>query len=240
MYRIAICDDEKTFLEMAQEQIQEYCRSNEIGVVIKKYASAVTLAEDIEAGKMFDAYILDIEMKNYSGLEIARMVKNHSSTACIIFLTSYSSYAVEACGMQVFRYVLKEKMEKKLPEVLDALFRHLKFLENNDIYVIWSQRKYVKLAQRSIIYIRKDKKNAVFMLTDGQMESERITLQDVYRKLNPKEMIFLDRGIIVNVFHVQKILKNQIRMTEGHTVTTSKNGIMELKQFLNRYWGEIL
>ena len=99
MYRIAICDDEKTFLEMAQEQIQEYCRSNEIGAVIKKYASAVTLAEDIEAGKMFDAYILDIEMKNYSGLEIARMVKNHSSTACIIFLTSYSSYAVEACGM---------------------------------------------------------------------------------------------------------------------------------------------
>ena len=78
------------------------------------------------------------------------------------------------------------------------------------------------------------------MLTDGHMQSERITLQDVYRKLNPKEMIFLDRGIIVNVFHVQKILKNQIRMTEGHTVTTSKNGIMELKQFLNRYWGEIL
>ncbi len=240
MYRIAICDDDELFLELVYETLQRYCSKQGIGVYIQKYNNTLTLSEDIENGKLFEAYILDIEMKCYSGLEIAKMIEARSSMPYIIFLTSYSSYAVEACGMRIFRYVLKEKMEQQFPMVMDALFAQLKIMENNDNYIMRNIRKYVKFPQRSIIYIYKESKNAVFVLTNNGRETERITLQEVYRKLNSRELIFLDRGIIVNIYHVQKILGRQISMAEGHMITTSKMGIEELKQALNRYWGSVL
>ena len=45
-------------------------------------------------------------MNKHSGREIAEIIGNHSAAACIVFLTAFSNYAIEACGMNIFRYVL--------------------------------------------------------------------------------------------------------------------------------------
>lgn len=45
-------------------------------------------------------------MNKHSGIEIAEIIGNHSAAACIVFLTAFSNYAIEACGMNIFRYVL--------------------------------------------------------------------------------------------------------------------------------------
>ena len=45
-------------------------------------------------------------MNKHSGIEIAEIIGNHSVAACIVFLTAFSNYAIEACGMNIFRYVL--------------------------------------------------------------------------------------------------------------------------------------
>lgn len=240
MYRIAICDDDNHFLTMVCDQVREYCDSHGVSAVVKKYDDAVTMIEDIEAEKLFDAYILDIEMGKHSGLEIARMIEARSSIACIIFLTSYRDYAIEACGMNVFRYVLKEKMEQRFSEVLRELFQRLIWLEGIGNYVISKQRRFVKFSQRDIIYIYKYQKNVIFVLRGGKEEHERTTLAEVYKKLNSQELFFLDRGIIVNLFHVQKILDRHVIMTEGYRITTSQGSAGELKHFLNKYWGDFI
>lgn len=252
MYRIAICDDDNHFLTMVCDQVREYCDSHGVSAVVKKYDDAVTMIEDIEAEKLFDAYILDIEMGKHSGLEIARMIEARSSIACIIFLTAYDSYAIEACEIRVFRYFLKEKMRQEFPKLLDALFHHLELQENNETYTIRNQRKYIKFPIRDIIYIYKNGKNVYFVMIGGIEEHERITLQEAYNRLNSREMFFLDRGIIVNVFHIQRIVTkrrnaktneittNKIVMRERHEITTNKMSIEALKQYLNRYWGDIL
>lgn len=240
MYRIAICDDEKIFLTIISEQVEKYCKAQGIRAIVKRYSDAVSLIEDIEAEKLFDVYILDIELGNYSGLQIAKLIESYSNISYVIFVTSYNDYAIEACGMSIFRYVLKEKLEQKFPEVLRELFQCLKRLENNGVYVISSQRKFVKFSQRDIIYIYKHQKSVVFVLRGGREEYERSTLTEVYKKLDPKELIFLDRGIIINLFHVQKVSGKQIIMNEGHNITTNLGDAGELKRFLNRYWGELI
>ena len=106
MYRIAICDDQKEYLDMIDYTLHNYCRTYNISITLKSYDNSDTLVEEIENKKLFDAYILDIEMTPYSGIEIAKIIESYSSTACIVFLTAFSNYAMEACGMNIFRYVL--------------------------------------------------------------------------------------------------------------------------------------
>ncbi len=240
MYRVAVCDDQKAYLDIIEGKLNRYCSDHKISIILKLYNDSQLLVEELEEGKQFDAYILDIEMNKHSGIEVAEIIGNHSAAACIVFLTAFSNYAIEACGMNIFRYVLKEKLEKSFPQILDEMFHRLSWLENQGTYTIINQRKYVKLLQRDIIYIYKEQKNIVFVLNGGKKEQERATLQEVYKKLNGKELFFLDRGIILNLFHVEKIEEQKVFMKDGHSVVSSLPRISELKRFLSLYWGEII
>ena len=77
----------------------------------------------------------------------------------IIFLTAYDKYAVEACHMDIFWYLCKEKLDDEMAVALDKLFFHMSRQEDNRIYVISNKRKYVKFYYRDIIYVQKNQKN---------------------------------------------------------------------------------
>ena len=240
MYRIAICDDDENCLKLTEERVKEYCQEHEIDTVLTPLSDNDLLMEYIEEKRLFDAYILDVQMRTYSGLDIARQIKEVAEGAGIIFLSAYPSYAVEACGMNVVRYVLKEQMEKELPLALDALFRRLESPGGGKDYVISNQRKYVKLAQRDILYLYKEQKNVVFVLKDGREERERTTLQEVYGRLESGEMCWLDRGIILNLHHVRRVAEDRVEMTDGHVLVTNQAHTAELKKKLHDRWRSML
>lgn len=240
MYKIAICDDERDYLELVDRKVKEYCKKRGICVSIKLYNECGTLVEDAECGRLFDVYILDIEMEGYSGMKAAEAIGKYSSLVCIIFLTAYERYSVDACGMNIFRYLLKERLDIRFETVMNDLFYRLDMMKDNGLYVISNQRKYVKVLQRDIIYIYKRQKNIVFVLSGGREEWERETLKKAYEKLKGRDMFFLDRGIILNLYHVQRIEGDRVRMTEEHDISTTVEHISELKRVLQTYWGEMI
>lgn len=78
------------------------------------------------------------------------------------------------------------------------------------------------------------------MLEEGGEEWDRITLQDLYQVLNNPDMILVDRGLILNLPHIRRIIDDQIELDGGYKVTTSSNHIIELKTLLNTYWGDTI
>lgn len=239
MYRVALCDDDQKFLEMLEKKIKFYCKGQD--VIIQSFNDSYMLMSLIESDVIFDAYILDIEMCDYSGIRLAQMIKERSKMSAIIFLTAYDSYAVKVCGMHVFRYVMKECMAKELPMVLEDLFVYFENQRGEKIYQIMNQRKCIRFFQREIVYITKAQKNAVFHKADGHEEYDRLTLNEVYRKLdNESEMYFADRGLIVNLFYVQRVEKNYIEMYNGMKFYFNISRINEIKRRVSVYWGNLL
>lgn len=236
MYKIAICDDDKDFLHIISERIRQYCENHSILVEITEFEDGELLLEYVESDRLYDVYLLDIEMPHHTGMEIASIIREYSYIPYIIFLTAYDKYAVEACHMDIFWYLCKDKLDKELVTVLDKLFFHLRRQKDNRIYVINNKRRYVKFYYRDIIYVQKNQKNVEFILTGGKNIQERITLQDVYQKLG-HEMVLLDRGTILNLFHIQSIENNEIRMDEGYRIVVNPIRIPDIKRELSKYWG---
>lgn len=136
MYKIAICDDDKDLLHIIATKIQKYCKNHNIMVEIGEFLDGELLLEYIENQRLYDVYLLDIEMPHHTGMEIAKTIRQYSSMPYIIFLTAYDKYAVEACHMDIFWYLCKEKLDTELTISLDELFFRLSRLEDKRIYVI--------------------------------------------------------------------------------------------------------
>lgn len=238
MYKIAICDDNKAYLEVIAEKIQKYCKEHGFNIVLDSYSDSDKLAQEIEDKDGYDAYVLDIEMPHMSGVELAERIRKCSEQAYIIFLTAHDSYAVRACGVNVISYVLKERLEAELEGALRELFERLEKLHDNKVYTIQNQRKYVKIRQRDIVYISKQQKNVELVLGNQEKESERVTLQEIYKRLDNPDMYFLDRSSIINLQHVRKIVEYKVIMDNGHELITSKIHANELKEHLMSYWEE--
>ena len=122
MFRVALCDDDRRFLELLKDRAEMFCVEKARNVKFSAFSDSDILMGMTERGEIFDAYILDIEMQDYSGIEIAEEIRKKSKMACIIFLTSHMKYAVGACGTGIFRYMMKEDLDRELPRILDDLF----------------------------------------------------------------------------------------------------------------------
>lgn len=240
MYRIAVCDDNREFLELVESKIRKYCAESHRKIILECFEDSDTLAERIEERKGFDAYILDIEMPNLSGMELAEIIERYSGDSYIIYLTSYEQYAVKACNVNVLNYVLKDQMETDFPNALNRLFGRLDRSREEKTYIICNKRKYIRISYRDIIYIYKDQKNAMFVLAGFRKEWDRSTLQEVYQKLDSTDMYMLDRGIILNLSHIRKIVDGKIVMTDGYELTSSQSHLNSLKEYLITHLGDLV
>ena len=95
MFRIALCDDDKEILELVRENVAAYCTQKEIQAELITFDDSDLLADVIERKHIYDAYILDIEMQDYSGIELAAMIKERFCTS----LYNPFNCLLQLCGL---------------------------------------------------------------------------------------------------------------------------------------------
>ncbi len=236
MLHIAICDDDKAAVE-SHKDITENCLKNcgSIGKV-EAYTSSDNLLYDItEDGFFFDLILLDIEMPESTGMEIAEKIKPYLPNVKIIFITSHIEYAIDAFELSIFRYVPKSDMEKRLPAAIQDAIK-LIALEDGKTYIIQTNSRLEKIPYRDIYYIERDGKNASIAAAGG-ISKVRKSLQQVYSELGADEFIFIDRGCIANMIQIMQIKDGMAVLKNGEFLPISRSHLQEVKEQINHYWG---
>ena len=239
MFKIAVCDDETKMLQLHEKMIKKYLEENRIIADLHIYSSSEFLFHDIKDGIYFDLLFLDIEMPRRTGMEIARMVKQISKETLVIFITSHNEYAVDSFELSVFRYIPKEQVNTKMLSALKEAMMLLN-VQKDQIYLIHTATRYEKIPYKSIIYIQKDRKNSIIMTENGEIVQIRKPLMRVFEELNSDYFVYIDRGIIVNLYHVIKIEGLDVVIKGGILLPISKKRVIHFKKQINRYFGELL
>jgi len=60
MLRIAVCDDEQSYLHDVKRLLDEYSAANGIELAATAFSLPFDLSERIESGAEFDLYLLDV------------------------------------------------------------------------------------------------------------------------------------------------------------------------------------
>ena len=82
--QIAVCDDEKVYLDCLSRKIKACFKEFEIEISLDKYLNAVSFLEQHEQNP-YDVVFLDILMPEMNGLDVANRIRNLSEKTIIVF-----------------------------------------------------------------------------------------------------------------------------------------------------------
>ena len=110
MPTVFICDDESRILS----DITEKVKSELAGAEISMFSNGVKLLERLSEARC-DILLIDIDMPEFNGLEIAERLGALSEKPLLIFVTSHDELVYDSLQFHPFGFVRKGYLEKELP-----------------------------------------------------------------------------------------------------------------------------
>ncbi len=103
---VLVCDDDQQIVDSIIEELKK--KSEETHVALRFYG--FSQPSQIDLSLPYDIALLDIDMGETNGIELARKLRAENENIVIIFITNFIQYAPEGFEVQAFRY-LPEKIE---------------------------------------------------------------------------------------------------------------------------------
>lgn len=226
MLRIALCDDDLLYINtILKPLILQSLKAAETQAEICVFNNGNTLISEFENHKDFDIVLLDIEMQEINGKEIAERLRKLNNNFTLAFITAFSEEAINTIPFFVKAFIPKSFNDEKILEILSKLIKECS--ECNPKYCIFEITKnkineLIRLDLNEIYYfqnrlgrIRAVTKNEEFMLTDRSLKSfeEHYSLTGFCR---------IHTDLIVNIGKVYEIMKNDILLTNGVKLPVSR------------------
>lgn len=238
MVRIAILDDTEGDRERIAATVREYFHKKgmECEYEISLFSGSEALYFALEDKKYFDLYLLDMEMPDCNGLQVAQVIRDYYMEPFIIYVTNYVEYAVQAFEVNAYRYIPKAMIGEKLPEALDKLLPDIAQLDKRAYIVEW-ENGAEKILYRDIYYIRKEGKYSNIVHRNGESRIRK-TLREIAAELNSEEFFYIDKGCVVNIRHILSCRKGQVNMRDHTILPLSRPRYQAVKERVAAYWRE--
>lgn len=188
--------------------------------------------------------LLDIEMPEFSGLEILDFFKPEEVNFKIIFVTAYSQYALNAFNLSAIDYIVKpiqiDDLKRAFNKIRPTGTLEFKALKNNlqaepsKKIILNTNGIQEFLDIQDILYIKADGSYSDVLLTDKKIcVSKRLAEFEKLQDVGP--FLRIHRSHIVNINHISKISKadgGSVFMSDGVELSISKEKRIELEELI--------
>ncbi len=224
--KIAVCDDEKTFIDKIYKYLWEQHDCS-----VECFESPLELLEKYRAGGRYDVLFLDIIMEPVNGIELARKIREYDKKAFIVFLTVALEYAPSGYEVGAFRYLLKPVTEEDLILVMEEIKEKMRA----------SYTIQVRTPECSMIvhtdelhYIEADNKESILHYM-GDSITVRKSLSEL-EEILPERLFFrIHRKYLINLSRVREFDERNLTLDCGTTLPLSRRRSAEFCVMLNKY-----
>lgn len=231
-YKIAICDDEKAQLGYLSSLVKKW-------VLHKKYTADICIFESAEAflfryaeDKDFDILLLDIEMGDMDGVELAKCVRAENDTIQILFITAYPDFIAEGYEVSALHYLMKPVDEKKLSAVLSRAVANLEKAERVEIFYVDGEALRIPLGE--IVSVEAFA-HSVVMTTIKEQYRLSETISKIEDLLGDG-FVRCHRSYLVALKYIKKIGKTDIVLDNDTVIPLSRRRYDVINQAFIRYY----
>lgn len=236
MLEIAVCDDSIDELSNIVHLIIVYRASKNINLQYTVFANGFELISDLEKGKLFDIYCLDIIMPGFMGIDVAKEIRSFDKTAPILFFTSSPEFALESYSVKAVNYVLKPISKEKLFITFDEVLEQIKGEKEEDAIIVKSDEGIQRILIANLVYAEVIGRNVLYHLRSGRVIKCREPFSTVCDQLlKYKCFIKTHRSYIVNMQYVDTIRNHRIILQNLSSVPIAQGKAKEIKQLYLHY-----
>lgn len=230
MIQAAVCDDNPSDLSHIRALLQN-CG---IPLSITEYANAENLLWDIETNKArFDIYLLDIYLKEISGMDAARRIRALDENAVLIFTTSSRDFYQDAFQVYAFNYLVKPVEQSTLNTVMKKAAGAAQKLQEKVLPITYRGQTFL-LRHEQIEYISSSNRILCFHLRDGIKRQCYGKLDEIAAQLKNEIFVRCHQSYIVNLHYVLERTTEGFRM-ESTIIPISRSYAARVQEATNQY-----
>lgn len=228
--RIAICEDEE-FIQNSIEKNVEKCL--EITGMAGKCECFVSAEELLEKGNMpYALYILDVEMKKLSGLELAEHIRTEDRNAVIIFMTNHSEMMQKAFDVQAFQYLVKPIDSDTAHNVIMRALRNIREKRNyirftnklKDMIFYYDEVECIESRRRKII-VHTEKRDYEFYGSLSQIEED----------IKGSMFVRVHNSYLVNLEKLREVERESVTLRSGLKVPITRTYKQEFNKAYQKF-----
>jgi DNA-binding LytR/AlgR family response regulator len=228
--KIVICEDNHTQSEFLANMVREWARQNKIMLDVDIYHSAEAFLFSMPEKVPADILLLDIQMDDMTGVDLAKKLRRENNDVIIIFLTAIKEYVFEGYEVDALNYLLKPIDKHSL---FTSLGKAKVKIENQaSSYLLLNK---TKVSQKDITYLEALSHYIHVYTVDG-MHKVKCSMSQMLKELDNTIFVQCHRSYIVGLRHISSILKSEVVLEDGGRVPVSRAKYKDVnKAFINFY-----
>lgn len=229
--RIGICDDSQKDMNTIISHINTYGIKYDTDFELQTFLHGSDLLH-AHNDHAFHLILLDIEMPEHSGLEIAGYLRNQQyDNVFIAFITSYPQYMQDSFEVQPFQFLTKPVRFESVEKLISSVERRFRHSQSTKIIIDSSGTEHL-ININEILYIQTvkgQKLHLEFHLQDSILTG-RGRIQDFENELSSQGFLSPARGYLVNVRHIRSIQQLDITLNNQEHLTISRRKIKDFQK----------
>lgn len=220
---IAVCDDEKIFIDEERRLIQRYFDAEGHACKIDQFLSGEELLAAEKELNQYDIIFLDVNMGELDGLKVAEEIRRWNQRVYLVFVTAFIKYSTEGYKVDATRFIIKGEgnLEAAMDECLTAICKKMKLTDWR--YTFRFREGELELGAMDIIYISSYLRYLQFHLTGDRVVCTRtVKLDDIEQLLSGRGFLRVHKSFLVNQSYIKDLQRYEARLYTGETVPISK------------------
>ena len=225
--QIFICDDEPQMLSDIAKKVSECLPDSDI----QTFLTGVKLLQCLEI-EVCDVLLLDIDMPDITGLEIARHLAKQEKRPLLLFVTSHDELVYDSFQYHPFAFLRKSRFDKEIKAALTDCVQELAHRERHFCFKAEGNR--VSLLLSDILYFEAEGNYLKLFSKEGQYRF-RSTISAVENTLSDCGFIRIHKGFLVNQAAVRLWGSEKVQLSGDTMLPIGKSYAKAAREQFLRY-----
>ena len=234
--KIAICDDDKIDTQRLSELLEKYSTDKQMDIEIYTYETALALLAVMPENE-WDIIFLDINMEGMDGLNLAEKIREKQEYVPIILVTAFINYALDGYKVRASRFLVKDNLDKTLPECMDDVCRQIQKKTKNMIFDCVEGDVDIELID--IVFVETTGHRSIIHLKSEDYHIYE-SMDEIESKLKMYGFIRVHKSFLVNVRHIRGINNYVCTLDTGYEIRVPKARYKQVRQERALYVGKLL
>lgn len=217
-YNISVIDDNDADTEYISALVARWAKESGHTAHILAFPSAEAFLFQYEEEKAFDILLLDIEMGEMNGVDLAKKIRLQNDAVQIVFITGYPDFIAQGYEVDALHYLMKPVSYEKLYAVLQKAAARLEKAEKRLRVTYDHSTELVPFSR--ILYVEAQKQYVLIHTFDETYRMKR-SFNKILEELD--EFFYkCQRSFCVNLSHVTRIKNNSVVLKNGEEIPISR------------------